>query len=98
MSVANQAKALVTDLAQANDGLGNITAVATPANIGRVSAVTINNSGRILVAGVNAPTAQNFGEQVTLALEPSWNTTTRTVTWSCSLAPARLEPASCKID
>ena len=98
MSLANQTKAMVTDLAQARDGLGDISAVATPAAIGRISAVTISLSGRIYVGGLNEPTAGNFGEQVSLALEPSWNTTAKTVTWSCSLTPARLEPASCKID
>jgi type IV pilus assembly protein PilA len=98
MVFANQAKAAVTDLAQARDGLGNINAVATPVAFGRVSGVTIALGGTITVGGKNSPTAENFGEQVTLVLHPSWNSTAKSVTWSCALTPARLEPASCKID
>jgi type IV pilus assembly protein PilA len=96
LSVANVAKTQVVELAQAKGNLSGIEGLSTPAAIGVVSAVTISTAGLITVNGVQAAGA--FGTPVSLVLAPSWNTTANTAAWSCSLSPAKLEPASCKGD
>jgi type IV pilus assembly protein PilA len=102
MAFGDQAKVLVSELAQARSGLTNISPIVTPPPYGLISAVTIAvGSGLITIGGKDAGMATvngGFGEAVTLSLTPSYNITSRSVTWSCSLNPARLEPTACKLD
>ncbi|MEY4268548.1 MAG: hypothetical protein RIS90_3083 [Pseudomonadota bacterium] len=96
MASANQAKATITDQAMAQAGLSGFTAVALPSTGGAVASVAVAAaSGTITIGGNNTAFSS---ETVTLKLEPSWNNTTKSVSWSCSLTPARLEPSSCKLD
>ena len=91
MAVANSAKAQVIDLAQARNGLSDISGVFTPAAAGVVQSANINNLGVISIVGSAA-----FFTTVTFTNTPSWNDTNKTIAWSCSLTPAKLEPSSCK--
>jgi type IV pilus assembly protein PilA len=102
MAFGDQAKVLVSELAQARSGLTNISPIVTPPPYGLISAVTIAaGNGLITIGGKDSGMAAvngGFGEVVTLSLTPSYNTTARSVTWSCALTPARLEPTACKLD
>ena len=97
MAVANSAKAQVIDLAQARNGLGDISGVFTPAAAGAVLSANIDVSGVITIVGATAAFF-NSASTVSLTIQPSWNNTNKTVAWSCSLTPADLEPSSCKAD
>lgn len=98
MQFATPIKNLVDDIAQARSGLGTISPIATPAAVGLVSAVTVAEAGGVItIKGVEAQ-GRGFGEEVTVTLTPSFNATSKSVTWSCSLTPVRLEPTSCKLD
>jgi type IV pilus assembly protein PilA len=99
ISVANQAKGSITELMMANGGLApSAGAIAIPTSGGLVGSVTYTSATMdVFVSGKNAGTG-GFSEAVTVRLTPSWNSTSKSVIWSCSLSPARLEPASCKLD
>ncbi|MEY4749460.1 MAG: hypothetical protein RIQ60_1674 [Pseudomonadota bacterium] len=94
---ASAARTAVTENSQSNgNGAAGATGVAAPGAAGKVSAATVNPAnGIITVYGTNN---EFGGNQVTVVLTPSWNTAANTVVWSCSVAPANLEPSSCRND
>lgn len=102
LAAAQQPKGAVTELAQMREALTSMNDVPPPpaaATAGSlVSAISISASGVITVQGRNASAPSGFGQTVTLVLAPSWSSTAKTVLWSCSLSPAKLEPSACKTD
>jgi type IV pilus assembly protein PilA len=100
IAAAQQPKIAITEMAQMREALTSMNDIAPPpvAAGGMVSAISIAASGVITVQGRNASVPAGFGQTVTLVLTPSWSSTSKTVTWSCSLAPAKLEPSTCRAD
>ena len=100
MNAATSAKPHVIDQMQSlSSGVGlNVPAGLTPAAVGNITAagVSISSAGVITVKGRNS--SDVFATTVTLVVTPSWNETNKTIGWSCSLAPSRLEPVSCQRD
>lgn len=93
---------IISDIQSRNTGAAvSLPANITPNAIGFVSAssgtqIAINTSGVVTVQGRNSGDA--FGTTVTLTFTPSWSEANKTIAWSCTLTPARLEPVSCQRD
>lgn len=98
VAAANQAKAGVSELAQAREALTAIDELTGPPVVGMISALSINGSGVITVGGKDEVAPGGFGTAVQLVMVPSWNNTAKAVRWSCSLSPAKFEPSNCKTD
>jgi type IV pilus assembly protein PilA len=94
ISSASQLKINVSDQAQAKGALTAIT-VASTATGGKVGSFAVSTSGVITVSGVDT---QFNNTAVVFTLTPSYNATSQTVNWSCSLTPAKWEPGSCAAD
>jgi len=94
---AASARTAVTENSQAN-GTAGATGVAAPGAGGKISAASINvSTGVITINGRDSADA-GIGVTAVVVLTPTWNSTTNSVTWSCSVSPANLEPASCRQD
>jgi type IV pilus assembly protein PilA len=98
IGAANMVKSQVDPIAQGQQELSGIANLTLPQPGGAVSTVTVSTSGLITVLGDTSTATRQFDTAVTLKLEPSWNTTTKQVAWSCSLTPTKLEPTSCRLD
>lgn len=92
---ASAARTAITENSQNNGAVG-ATGIAAPAAAGKIGSATIAvATGVVTIVG----TATQFGgTAVTVVLTPSWNAAATTLTWSCAVTPARLEPASCRND
>ena len=99
ISVANQAKPAIAEIIIAAGGLiAAPGAIAMPSSGGLVGQVTFTTATYDVFVSGKLITATAFPESATIRMTPSWNNTTKSVIWSCSLFPARLEPSSCKLD
>jgi len=99
MNAAASAKPHIIEQIQSRStGVGLVVpAGLTPVAVGSISGtVVINSAGVITVQGKNS--GDHFGTTVTLVVAPSWSETNKTIYWSCSLTPARLQPAGCPRD
>jgi type IV pilus assembly protein PilA len=92
---ASSARTAITENSQQN-GTASATGISAPGAAGKVSAASIAvATGVITIGGVNA----EFGStQVQVTMTPTWSTTANTLTWSCAVTPANLEPSSCRQD
>jgi type IV pilus assembly protein PilA len=92
---AASARTAVTENSQ-QSGAAGATGIAAPGAAGKISAASIaTTTGVITINGVDA----QFGSAaVSVVLAPTWNASANTLTWSCSVSPANLEPASCRQD
>jgi type IV pilus assembly protein PilA len=98
VALADVAKPHVVERIQANNTIANLAIATglTPSAIGNATALSIQAVGSIVVTGRNS--VDIFGTPVTLSLIPSWNDTTKTVQWSCTLTPSKFAPTSCEKD
>jgi type IV pilus assembly protein PilA len=81
-----------TDMTLTTAGLG-----LTVITAGKVTGGSVTDVGVITISGSNAKTS--VGTAVTIILNPTMNTTTGQVTWTCSAgtaATAKYVPASCR--
>ena len=62
--------------------------------VGKVATADVSDAGLIVVTGNTASTST--GQAVTLTVTPTANTTTGTITWSCTGTPAKYMPATCR--
>ena len=62
--------------------------------VGKVAGATVDDAGIIVVIGSTA--SSSTGQAVTITVTPSANTSTGTITWSCSGTPAKYMPATCR--
>ncbi len=92
---ASSARTAITENSQQN-GTASATGISAPGAAGKVSAASIADAtGVITIGGVNA----EFGStQVQVTMTPTWSTTANTLTWSCAVTAANLEPSSCRQD
>ena len=58
--------------------------------VGKVAGATVDDAGIIVVIGSTA--SSSTGQAVTITVTPSANTSTGTITWSCSGTPAKYMP------
>jgi type IV pilus assembly protein PilA len=76
-----------TDATMANAGQGLSVTV-----VGKVTGGTVTQTGTIMISGNGASTS--VGTAVTVTLTPTY--TAGTVTWTCTGAPIKYMPASCR--
>jgi type IV pilus assembly protein PilA len=94
---AASVRTAITENSQTNGSVG-ATGIAAPGAGGKVSAATVNvSTGVITINGRDSADA-GIGVTAVVVLTPTWNSTANTLTWSCSVSPANLEPASCRQD
>lgn len=88
---ASAAKTCVTEVSQS---AGSMSAVGCSiATGGKITAADVNSSsGLITVSGSSA----TLGQAATVTLNPAWNSSAGTPTWTCSGIPANLMPGSCR--
>jgi type IV pilus assembly protein PilA len=60
---------------------------------GLVDSTSVATNGRIVVVGT---LGSGVTGGITVALDPTWSTTLASVTWDCSVTPARYAPGSCR--
>lgn len=82
----------VTEKAQTDNGLASSGLGLTVTNVGKITSGNVTDAGVITMGGSNATTS--VGTIVSLVLTPSF--ITNTVVWSCTGAPARYMPSTCR--
>ena len=75
------------DTANAGSGL-SFTAV------GKIAGGSVNNAGTIVISGGTQSTS--IGQNVTITILPTYNTSTGTITWQCTGTPSKYMPATCR--
>ncbi len=91
---ASSARTAITENSQAN-GAPTATGIQAPGSGGKIESAGVTTaSGIVTVVGKTS----EFGTAVTVTLNPSWNTASSTVVWSCTVVPGNLEPSSCRQD
>jgi type IV pilus assembly protein PilA len=66
----------------------------TVSQVGKITGGTVTDAGLITILGSTASTS--VGAAVTVTMIPTYNTSTGTISWNCSGAPARYMPATCR--
>jgi type IV pilus assembly protein PilA len=95
---ASAARTAITESAQNLNGLTDSGTNITIGVAGKISAATVSADGLITIAGRDTNPNGMGTSGITVTLTPSWNTTGNTVVWSCSVAPGKYEPSSCRND
>jgi type IV pilus assembly protein PilA len=90
MLAASGFRTSVTEKAQVDGNLSNAGQGLTVATTGKISGGEVSTTGTIIIAG----STTTVGAAVTITLSPTF--TNGTVTWSCSGAPAKYLPSSCR--
>jgi type IV pilus assembly protein PilA len=75
------------DTANAGSGLSFLV-------VGKITGGSVNNAGTIVITGGTQSTS--IGQNVTITILPTYNTSTGTITWQCTGTPARYMPATCR--
>jgi type IV pilus assembly protein PilA len=92
---ASSARTCVSEIAQAKGALPVAEAsTCSIAVVGKVTGATVASTGLITVLGSTASTS--VGQNVTVTLTPTFDSTSATVTWACSGAPSKYLPGSCR--
>ena len=73
----------------ANSGVG----VTIPIT-GKVASASVTDGGLIAVYASTASTS--VGQNVTVTMTPTYNTSTGTISWSCAGTPSKYLPATCR--
>ena len=80
----------ISEKAQVDSTIGSAGSGLTVNIVGKVSGGSVNNTGTVVINGTTALTGAN----VTLTMTPTM--TMGTLTWSCTGAPSKYFPASCR--
>lgn len=62
--------------------------------VGKLSGGSVSTNGTIVLQGSAATTS--LGQAVTITVTPVYNTSTGSITWSCSGTPVKYMPATCR--
>ena len=62
--------------------------------VGKIATANVSDAGLVVVTGSTA--SSSTGQAVTLTVTPTANTSTGTITWSCSGTPGKYMPATCR--
>jgi type IV pilus assembly protein PilA len=82
----------VTEKAQTDNTMANAGQGLSVTVVGKVTGGTVTQTGTIVISGNAASTS--VGTAVTVTLSPTY--TQGTVTWTCTGAPIKYMPASCR--
>jgi type IV pilus assembly protein PilA len=82
----------VTEKAQTDNTMANAGQGLSVTVVGKVTGGTVTQTGTIVISGNGASTS--VGTAVTVTLTPTF--TAGTVTWTCTGAPIKYMPASCR--
>jgi type IV pilus assembly protein PilA len=82
----------VTEKAQTDNTMANAGQGLSVTVVGKVTGGTVTQTGTIVISGNAASTS--VGTAVTVTLSPTF--TQGTVTWTCTGAPIKYMPASCR--
>jgi len=82
----------VTEKAQTDASIASAGVGLTVTAVGKITSGTVTDGGTITIGGSGAATS--VGTVVTIVLTPSYST--NTVVWSCTGAPARFMPSTCR--
>jgi type IV pilus assembly protein PilA len=82
----------VTEKAQTDNTMANAGQGLSVTVVGKVTGGTVTQTGTIMISGNGASTS--VGTAVTVTLTPTF--TAGTVTWTCTGAPIKYMPASCR--
>mgnify|MGYP006281276513 CR=1 FL=1 len=92
---ASSARTAIAEKLQADPSSTASMGVGVTINVvGKVAGATADDGGTIIVVGSTASTST--GAAVTITVLPSPNTSTGTITWSCTGSPAKYMPATCR--
>ncbi|MCG6876971.1 MAG: pilin [Betaproteobacteria bacterium] len=91
---ASAARTAITEKFQADQDSANMGSGTTITPFGKILGATVASSGVVTITGSSAPTS--VGTAVTVTLTPTVNTAAGTLTWSCTGAPSRYMPGSCR--
>ena len=92
---ASSARTAVAEKLQADPSATTTMGVGVTIPVtGKVSGATADDGGTITVLGSTA--SSSTGAAVTITVVPTANTTTGTITWSCTGTPAKYMPATCR--
>lgn len=85
----------VTEKAQTDAGVLTSAGIGlTVVNVGKITSGSVTDAGLITMGGSAAATS--VGTVVSLVLTPSFNAAGGTVVWSCTGAPGRYMPSTCR--
>ena len=62
--------------------------------IGKITTGSVSQAGLIVIGGNT--NATSIGQNVTITITPTYNTSTGTITWVCTGTPAKYMPATCR--
>lgn len=92
---ASGARTCVTEIGQSYGTLPHAAASTCSIGVvGKVTGATVASTGVVTVLGSSAATS--IGQDVTIVLTPTWNSTAGTATWACSGTPAKYMPGTCR--
>ena len=91
---ASAARTAITEKYQADQDAANMGSGTSITPFGKILGATVNATGSVVITGSSAPTS--IGTAVTVTLSPTVNTAAGTLTWSCTGAPTRYMPGSCR--
>ncbi|MDD2767312.1 MAG: prepilin-type N-terminal cleavage/methylation domain-containing protein [Methylococcus sp.] len=91
---ASKFKTDVTERCQIDSACTNGGVGATVVLGGKITGGRVDDTGSIKIFGDT--TTASVGAAVSISLTPSWNSTLGTAVWSCTGAPAKYVPGSCK--
>ncbi|GAB3365555.1 MULTISPECIES: pilin [Giesbergeria] len=94
---ASSARTAITEASQNSNGI-SATGVESPGVAGKVSAADVSDANGVITINGRDSEFAGAGTAVVVTLTPSWNSTGKTVVWSCGVTPAKLEPSSCRQD
>lgn len=94
---ASAVRTSITENSQHNGAVG-ATGISAPAAEGKISAASIATATGVVTIQGKASADTGIGTATTVTLSPTWRSTAGTLTWSCGVTPANLEPASCRQD
>ncbi len=97
MLAASSARTCVTEAYQSTGGATVPTGVSVDcaiATTGKVVGATVATNGVITVTGSTATTS--VGQDVTVTLSPTVQSTAGTLTWACTGTPVKYVPGSCR--
>jgi type IV pilus assembly protein PilA len=78
-----------TDNDTSNAGSGLSFAV-----VGKITGGSVSQDGTIVITGGTMSTS--IGQNVTITILPTYNTSTGTITWQCTGTPSKYMPATCR--
>ena len=93
---ASSGRTCVAEIAQASAGsiIPSTVSDCSIAAVGKVSTASVNASGVITVTANSA--SSQVGKAATVTLNPTYNSATAVVTWTCTGTPSNYMPASCR--